>query len=259
MTRNPIYSASGALFLCALLSVVPASAEQNEPGRAWGDPKITNAGAKAVNPAAEAPKASPADAAKPAPANPTTKTPEKSVEASPSKAPAALAPAQVAAPPANVVPPAAAPLETGAISPPPARQATASGDWVLECGPDAAKSACTLRQLVADGKKRRIIEMRATSVGKTAFLEVIVPTGISIPYGVTVDVATDKKLPAQLVDCGVTGCRAVLLLDVENVKAINAATTLAVTFQDSKSGKVISISGSPKGFEPGITKVIGAS
>jgi len=85
----------------------------------------------------------------------------------------------------------------------------------------------------------------------------MVPVGISIPYGISVDVAEGKKLPAQLVDCSPTGCRAVLPLDGSNIAEIKAATSLAVTFQDSKSGKVITISGSPKGFEAGITKING--
>lgn len=113
-----------------------------------------------------------------------------------------------------------------------------------------------LRQVVADSKNRRIIEMRAMSVRNTAFMEVFVPVGISIPYGVTVDVADDKKLAAQLVDCDLTGCRAVLPLSVENAGLLKTAKTLAVTFQDSKSGKVISISGSPKGFDAGIASVV---
>lgn len=255
MTKKPIIVIAAAYAVCAQLYIAPSFAEPKDTSRTWGDPAISKAGTKSSKPAAEVPKASAGEAAKPVASKPADKASEKPVEASSSKAPA---PAQAAAPAASATAPTTAPLETGAV-PPPARQATASGDWFIECGPDAAKPACTLRQLVADAKKRRIVEMRATTVGKTAFLEVIVPTGISIPYGVSVDVATDKKLPAQLVDCGVAGCRAVLLLDADNVKALNTAKMLAVTFQDSKSGKVISISGSPKGFEAGIVKVIGAS
>lgn len=243
MKKRVVLSCLSVIMLSA--QIVLAQSPQPPASDAW-NPAVSKSGdakskAAAAKPAAvEAPKKS--------------ETAQKVLPAAAPQPAAAAAPATAAAP-AAVVPP----VETGAVTAAPAPQATKSGDWLLECSPDTAKPSCTLRQLVVDAKKRRIIEMRATSVGVTAFLEVIVPTGISIPYGVSVDVAESKKLPAQLVDCSPVGCRAVLPLSAENLTALRSAATLAVTFQDSKSGKVISISGSPKGFEPGIAKVIGAS
>jgi invasion protein IalB len=246
MKKRGVLSSLSVLMLSA--QTVLAQSPQPPASGAW-NPAVSKSGdakpkAGAAKPAAvEAPKKS-ETAQKAAPAaapQPTAAAPAPPTSAA-AQAPAAVGP----------------PVETGAVTAAPASQATKSGDWLLECSSDTAKPSCTLRQLVADAKKRRIIEMRATSVGVTAFLEVIVPTGISIPYGVSVDVAEGKKLPAQLVDCSPIGCRAALPLSAENLTALKTATTLAVTFQDSKSGKVISISGSPKGFEPGIAKVIGA-
>ena len=203
--------------------------------------------------------AKPAIADKTAPATPAAPSPPAAAAAA---APAATAPATTAPAAAPLAASAAgAPITTGTVPPAAAAAAPApvkSGDWMLECGGETPQPVCTLRQLVADSQKRRIVEMRAMSVRNTAFLEVIVPVGISIPYGVTVDVAEGKKLAAQLVDCGQTGCRAVLPLNAENLTALKTAKTLAVTFQDSKSGKVISISGSPKGFDLAIAKVVGA-
>mgnify|MGYP001218934110 CR=1 FL=1 len=187
-----------------------------------------------------------------------SQVPVTAAAAVPTATAAAVAPTATALPAAAIatVPQAAAPLETGALPAAPVRQATQSGDWLLECAPGGVKPECSLRQLVVDAKKRRITELRATTAGQTAFLEVTVPVGISIPYGVSVDVASGTKLSAQLVDCNQTGCRAVLPLDQANVAALKSAKVLAVTFQDSKSGKVISISGSPKGFDVAIGKVI---
>jgi invasion protein IalB len=235
--------------LLALGLVAPAdAADSNAPG-AW-DPAVSNTPEPERAPV-KSPKATSEKPAPPKSANQGA--------ASGSATPQA-APAQKQAGPVQPTNPKAV-LETGAIAsqgPPLKTEPTGrsvSGDWLLECATIDAKRACTLRQVVSDANKRRIIELRATSVGQTAFLEVTVPIGISIPYGVTVDVSTSKKLAARLVDCSQTGCRAVLALDAENLAALKVATSLAVTFQDSKSGKVISISGSAKGFEPAIANV----
>lgn len=257
----------GLTCLVGLMLSAHASLAQNPTPTATGawDPAVSKSGD--VKSRARESKSNTAEAAKlPTPGLPTSGPP--ATGAVQKAAPAAAVPTAAALPatPAAALLPAATraataapPVVTGSVSASPAPQATKSGDWSLECSPASPRPLCTLRQIVGDSKNRRIIEMRAAVVRDTAFLEVIVPVGISIPYGVSVDVAEGKKLPAQLVDCGQTGCRAVLPLNAANIVALKSAATLAVTFQDSKSGKVISISGSPKGFDPGIAKVTGGS
>ncbi len=155
-------------------------------------------------------------------------------------------------------PSTAARTETGALPSAQAIKSETFADWVRECRTVQDKSICTLRQTVRDAKKRRIIELIAARSPKTAFLEIKLPLGISIPAGVSLDLAENVKLPTQLVDCGAAGCRSVLALDDKVLAQIKAAKTLSVSFQDSKSGKVITIGGSLKGFTDGIAKGIGA-
>ena len=249
----------GLTCLVGLMLSAHASLAQNPTPTATGawDPAVSKSGD--VKSRARESKSNTAEAAKlPTSGLPATGAVQKAAPAAAVPTAAAL-PATPAAPAATQAATASPPVVTGSVSATPAPQATKSGDWSLECSPASPRPLCTLRQIVGDSKNRRIIEMRAAVVRDTAFLEVIVPVGISIPYGVSVDVAEGKKLPAQLVDCGQTGCRAVLPLNAANIVALKSAATLAVTFQDSKSGKVISITGSPKGFDPGIAKVTGGS
>lgn len=138
-------------------------------------------------------------------------------------------------------------------------QTIAFSDWLLACAPAGGKQVCSLSQTVRDAQNRRIIQMTARRAAQASYIELVVPVGVSIPYGVSILVGDALKLPAPLVDCSVDGCRAVLALDTKTIQQIKAAKTLAVTFQDSKSGTVISISGSPNGFDQGIAMVLAGS
>lgn len=131
-------------------------------------------------------------------------------------------------------------------------------DWHLTCAPAGDKQMCALSQTVRDAHNRRIIQLTARRAGAAAYLELIVPVGIAIAYGVALNLADEIVLPAQLVDCNTTGCRAVLGLDAQTLQRLKAAKALAVMVQDSKSGKVITIGGSPKGFEAGIAMLLAA-
>ena len=149
-----------------------------------------------------------------------------------------------------------APMPERVTTPTGAPQSIAFDNWLLVCSKATSKSVCELSQTIRDSQNRRIVQLTARRAGPTAFIEIIVPVGVSIPYGVSVDLPNTVKLPTTLVDCAATGCRAVLALDDVALQKIKAAKTLAVTFQDSKSGKVISISGSPNGFEQGVAMLL---
>lgn len=138
-------------------------------------------------------------------------------------------------------------------------QSIAFGDWLLACAPARGKQVCALSQTVRDAQNRRLIQMTARRAAQASYIELLVPVGVSIPYGVSIVVSDTLKVPAPLVDCGIDGCRAVVALDAKTLQHFKAAKSLAVTFQDSKSGKVISISGSPKGFDQGIAMVLAGS
>lgn len=246
--------AIAAILVMLALGAQPALCQSGERAAAgaW-DPAVTKSGNDKSKPAAAAVNG--------AHNSPVSKSdgPKKPAASGDAAAPASASSNEVTARAPVQSPATGGSIETGALPSAPVQQREMSGDWLIECMVQPAPASCTLRQVVTDSKKRRIIELRATSAGKTAFLEVLVPVGISIPYGVSVDVGETKKLRAQLVDCNQVGCRAVLPLGAETVAALKSAKTLGVTFQDSKSGKVISIGGSPTGFAAGITKVIGGS
>ena len=70
--------------------------------------------------------------------------------------------------------------------------------------------------------------------------------------------ANETVIPLQLAACDPDGCRAVTPLEDKVATAIKAASRLAVRFQDSKTGKVLTINGSPKGFAEGSAMVTAA-
>ena len=223
----------GALLMVALL----AGAAQGPiaPARAAEPAKPSGGDAAVKPPAATAPKPLPQALKNPLPE---------------SKSETPVAPAAERAP---------APPQPAAVSPPGPAQSITFADWVLSCQPAAAKQRCALIQIVRDTKNRRIIQIMAKRNGPAAYLELTVPLGISIPYGVSLDLSDTVKLPTHLADCDPAGCRSVLALDEKTLTQIKSAKTLSVTFQDSKSGKTITISASPTGFEQGIAMVLAAS
>jgi invasion protein IalB len=151
------------------------------------------------------------------------------------------------------------PLETGAIAPaaPPVKS-TKFADWSLDCIQLEGKQRCGLRQTIADGQGRRIAQIMARHSGKSPYLEITVPLGISIPFGVALMMSDTSKIVAQLADCAADGCRAVAPLDDKALGEIKAAKALAIVFQDSKTGKVLKVNGSANGFADGVGKVASA-
>ena len=210
---------------------------------------ITASNARAAEPAKPsgwdaAVKPPAAAAAKPLPSAPKNAMPEPKTEAP-------VAPQAERA--------IASPQAAATVTQPGPAQSMTFADWVLSCQPAAAKQLCALSQTVRDTKNRRIIQIVAKRNGPAAYLELNVPLGISIPYGVSLDLSETIKLQTHLADCDPAGCRSVIALDEKNLPQIKSAKSLAVTFQDSKSGKIITIKASPNGFDQGIAMVLAAS
>lgn len=163
--------------------------------------------------------------------------------------------------------PAKAPVQPQAQSQPKAQpqprtqpQSITFGDWVVECvaGNDGTQH-CLLRQTLTDDQGRKIVEFIAANNGGKPYLEVSAPLGLSIPYGITLRVPEKNEFKMQLVECAPTGCRAVVPIDDKVIAKLKAARTMEVMFQDSKSGKVLTITGSLKGFPQGIAVMLAAS
>lgn len=129
-------------------------------------------------------------------------------------------------------------------------------DWVMKCAKLADGSQhCGLIQRLADKKGRKIIEFMAARNGKTPYLEVNAPLGLSIPYGVSLVLPDNTEVKMQLADCYAKGCRAVAPLDETTLAKLKGGERIGVRFQDSNSGKVLTVSGSLKGFANGIAKL----
>ncbi len=70
--------------------------------------------------------------------------------------------------------------------------------------------------------------------------------------------AADGSVPLQLASCDPDGCRAVAALDDALLSRLKTTPRLAIRFQDSKSGKVLTIEASPQGLAEGAPMVLAA-
>lgn len=130
------------------------------------------------------------------------------------------------------------------------------GDWLLSCAPAAGtQSECSLKQTLRDAKSRQVVAFQLRKAGKAAFLSVPVPLGVSIPFDVNVMLSQKLEVPLRLASCGTDGCEAVIPIDTKLTGQLKTAERLAVKFQDSKSGKVVVINGSPNGLAQGLAMV----
>ena len=208
---------------------------------------------------------------RPAASQPAAKTTPKAADAA-----ATAGAAKKAAPPAKAEaapkpdatqkPGWTANSETGSVDKPappaPAASAvtsTAFDDWVLQCAPSKdGKTVCALMQRLADQQGRQIIKFTAARANDHAYLEVSAPLGLSIPYGVSLVLPDKSEVKMQLADCLTAGCRAVVPLEQALLVKLSGAERIGVRFQDSRSGKVLTVSGSLKGFASGMAKVLEA-
>lgn len=151
-------------------------------------------------------------------------------------------------------------IETAPAPTVPATPVTQFEDWVMRCetGKDGRR-ACALVQRLADPKGRKIIQFTVARSATSAYLQVSAPLGLSIPFGVGLVLSDATEVKMELADCDTSGCRAVVPLSKETLARIKGSKRLGVRFQDSKSGKVLTVNGSLKGFASGIAKVLGAS
>lgn len=220
--------AAGAALVLAL-STSFAAAEPPAPAAKAVAPKAADAGAaKKTAPAAKSETAATPDAAKKPGWTPTSET--GSVDKTTPAAPAASAITN-----------------------------TAFDDWVLQCAPAKdGKTVCALMQRLADQQGRQIIKFTAARANDRAYLEVSAPLGLSIPYGVALVLPDKSEVKMQLADCLTAGCRAVVPLEQALLVKLSGAERIGVRFQDSRSGKVLTVSGSLKGFANGMAKVLEA-
>lgn len=154
--------------------------------------------------------------------------------------------------------PPSAPSSTPAAptAPPGTKSPSQFDDWVLTCDTGKDSSTCALIQRLADQKGRKVVQFRAARTPTAAYLEVSAPLGLSIPYGVTLALPDKSAIKMELAVCDTSGCRAVVPLTEENLAKFKSDGRIGVRFQDSRSGKVLTVYGSLKGFTSGVTKLL---
>jgi invasion protein IalB len=136
-----------------------------------------------------------------------------------------------------------------------AAQTLKFGDWLAQChADDKATQNCVLRQLLIDDRGRKVLSLTISRKGSGLAIEADGPLGLSIPFGLSLQIDTEK-VPLQLLSCSMQGCLAVSRLDEESLRQLIAARAIAVVFKDFVSDKVLSISVSPVGLGQGIALI----
>lgn len=136
-----------------------------------------------------------------------------------------------------------------------AAQTMKFGDWLAQChADDKANQNCVLRQLLIDDRGRKILSLTISRKGSGLAIEADGPLGLSIPFGLSLQIDTEK-VPLQLLSCSMQGCLAVSRLDEESLRQLIAARAIAIVFKDFISDKVLSISVSPVGLGQGIALI----
>lgn len=121
--------------------------------------------------------------------------------------------------------------------------------WSKVCkSPAGPNKGCAAVYRIVDKRGRRIVSFLAARLKASAYLEIESPLGIFIPFGVRVRV--DKKKPNQtnLIDCSKRGCRSFIPLSSTLLAHLKTGRKLQVIFRDSKTQKVLIVTGSLKGF-----------
>lgn len=127
--------------------------------------------------------------------------------------------------------------------------------WSKQCAKDGSgtvektqRSACAATYVIRDKRGRQIVSLMATRLKNNPYLEVVVPLGIFLPFGVRVQVDKEKPFQTKLVDCLQAGCRAFSQLDKAQLAALRSGKFIKIIFKDSKSQKALAVTGTLRGF-----------
>ncbi|MFT6914987.1 MAG: invasion protein IalB [Motiliproteus sp.] len=132
------------------------------------------------------------------------------------------------------------------------------GDWLFECQALAAnKTNCVLSQtLINNESKQRVLRLAISNSkdGTGLRLVSIMPLGIYLPAGVTVNTERGVAIPMMLKSCTQQGCIATSVLTAENIEAIQSEKELSVVFSVNKNTPV-KLSISLKGTRAGLKEI----
>jgi invasion protein IalB len=136
-----------------------------------------------------------------------------------------------------------------------AQQTMRFGDWSAQCEADAqARQSCVLRQLLVDDRGRKILGVTISRQGSGLAIEADGPLGLSIPFGLSLQV-DDERIPLQMLSCSPAGCIAASRLDEESLGRLTGARAVSVVFKDYATDKILSVAISPAGLVQGIALI----
>ncbi|MFT5720674.1 MAG: invasion protein IalB [Motiliproteus sp.] len=130
------------------------------------------------------------------------------------------------------------------------------GDWLFECQALAAnKTNCMLSQtLINKESKQRVLRLALSNIqdSKGLVLIAVLPLGIYLPSGVTLNTEKGTVIPLNLQTCTQQGCIATSALSSKHIKAIKAENELVVAFSVNKNTPVtlpVSLNGVSAGLK----------
>ncbi len=130
------------------------------------------------------------------------------------------------------------------------------GDWVYECAALAAnKTLCSLSQtIISKTQNKRIVKfnLRRDENSKSIDFMAILPLGINLPTGASINIDSGKAYPLMLKTCTQQGCIAVYTTDSSFIKTLQNGQKLNISFTFAGAEKPITISGSTKGLTEGM-------
>ena len=149
------------------------------------------------------------------------------------------APPEQAAPPQQGAPqqetPQQAPAPEGAAPPDVEMTERRFEDWMVRCGRPRGQEAevCEMQQQQIDNEDRTVM---AVAVGKVpgssdVGLLVLLPLGILLPAGVTMQIDSGAAIPLEVERCERQGCRIERLIEPDLLSRLKAGTKATVFFE----------------------------
>lgn len=108
-------------------------------------------------------------------------------------------------------------------------------DWMVRCGRpnEQAAEVCEMQQQQVDSEDRTVMAVAVGQVPGTSDLGllIVVPLGILLPAGVTLQVDSGAEIPLQVDRCERQGCRIEMLLEPELLNRLKAGAKATVFFE----------------------------
>jgi invasion protein IalB len=108
-------------------------------------------------------------------------------------------------------------------------------DWTVRCGRPRGQEAevCEMEQQQIDNEDRTVMAVAVGQVpGSSDFvLLVLLPLGILLPAGVTIQIDGGAEIPLQVVRCERQGCRIERLIEADLLSRLKAGTKATVFFE----------------------------